>query len=55
MTIDPVCGMEIDEKTAKEKAIHEGTTYYFCSKECRDEFQASPEDYIGGEAEMTGT
>ena len=55
MTIDPVCGMEIDENTSKEKAIHEGTTYYFCSKDCRDEFQASPEDYIGGEAEMTGT
>ena len=52
MAIDPVCGMEVDDSTTK--AVHEGTTYYFCSKDCRDEFVAFPEDYIGGE-EMTGT
>jgi YHS domain-containing protein len=55
MAIDPVCGMEVDERNSKEKAMHEGTAYYFCSKDCRDEFQASPEDYVGGEEEMTGT
>ena len=55
MAIDPVCGMEVDELTAKNKVLHEGTTYYFCSKDCKDEFEASPEDYIGGEEEMTGT
>jgi len=55
MAIDPVCGMEVDESTTKEKGMHEGTTYYFCSKECKDEFEVSPEDYIGGEEEMTGT
>jgi len=55
MAIDPVCGMEVDERTTKDKGMHEGTTYYFCSKECQDEFEVSPEDYIGGEEEMTGT
>jgi len=55
MAIDPVCGMEVDEQTAQHKAIHEGTTYLFCSKDCKDEFEAAPEDYIGGEEEMTGT
>ena len=55
MAIDPVCGMEVDERTTKDKAQHEGTTYYFCSKDCKDEFQAAPEDYIGGEERMTGT
>ena len=55
MAIDPVCGMEVDERTTKERTTHEGTTYYFCSADCREEFQASPEDYIGGEEEMTGT
>jgi len=55
MAIDPVCGMEVDESTTQEKAMFEGTTYYFCSKDCREEFEASPEDYIGGESEMTGT
>jgi Cu+-exporting ATPase len=55
MAIDPVCGMEVDERSTQQKAIHEGTTYYFCSKDCREEFEASPEDYVGGEGEMTGT
>ena len=55
MAIDPVCGMEVDERTTTEKAMHQGTTYYFCSKDCKDEFEAAPQDYIGGEAEMTGT
>ena len=55
MAIDPVCGMEVDESSTKDKAIHQGETYYFCSTDCKDEFQASPEDYIGGEEEMTGT
>ena len=55
MAIDPVCGMEVDERTTKDKATHEGTTYYFCGTDCKDEFQSSPEDYIGGEEEMTGT
>ena len=54
MAIDPVCGMEVDEKS-NDKAEHKGTTYFFCSKECHDEFVASPEDYIGEEEEMTGT
>ena len=55
MAIDPVCGMEVDERTSKDKAVYEGTTYFFCSKDCKDEFDASPSDYIGGEEEMTGT
>src|SRR5262245_26525906 len=55
MAIDPVCGMEVDERTTKDKATHEGTTYYFCSLDCREEFQASPEDYVGGDEQMKGT
>jgi Cu+-exporting ATPase len=55
MAIDPVCGMEVDEQTAKDRMMYEGATYYFCSSDCKDEFQASPQDYIGGEEELTGT
>ena len=55
MAIDPVCGMEVDERTTDDKAAYNGTTYYFCSVDCKDEFQASPEDYIGGEEMKTGT
>ncbi len=55
MAIDPVCGMEVDDRSTKERSLYEGTTYYFCSQDCKDEFDAAPEDYIGGEEEMTGT
>jgi YHS domain-containing protein len=55
MPVDPVCGMDVDEKV-KDRAEFEGQTYYFCSKDCRDEFQKSPEDYVGDEGlEQTGT
>src|SRR5262245_31620833 len=40
MAIDPVCGMEVDDRTTKEKTTHEGTTYYFCSNDCKEEFLA---------------
>jgi len=39
MAIDPICGMEVDEKTAL-RVEHEGKTYYFCSPGCRDKFLA---------------
>jgi YHS domain-containing protein len=47
--------MEVDDRSSKEHVAHEGTTYYFCSRDCREEFEAAPEDYIGGEEELTGT
>ena len=46
MSKDPVCGMEEDEKTAPAKADHQGTTYYFCSAECKAKFQQQPERFI---------
>ena len=45
MTIDPVCGMEIEEAQAPAKTEFEGRTYYFCSESCRDEFEANPQLY----------
>lgn len=43
--IDPVCGMSVEESDAPEKLDYEGTTYYFCSTDCRQEFEANPGDY----------
>jgi len=42
---DPVCSMTVDPKTA-EKAVLEGKTYYFCSKEDKAKFEKSPENYV---------
>jgi len=47
MTKDPVCGMSVDEKTAKFKSEHKGRTYYFCSQACKTTFDESPTKYVG--------
>ncbi len=46
MATDPVCKMEVDEKKARCKSQYEGITYYFCSPECKQEFDEDPEEYI---------
>ncbi len=45
MVKDPVCGMTIDPKTAFATREHAGQTFYFCSKECVDKFDADPHRY----------
>ena len=45
MMKDPVCGMQVDESRASDVAEHGGKTYHFCSAECRQAFQQSPERY----------
>lgn len=42
---DPVCGMDVDEKTAKSE--YKSKTYYFCSPGCKREFDKDPEKYAG--------
>ncbi|MGP1680109.1 MAG: heavy metal translocating P-type ATPase, partial [Burkholderiales bacterium] len=46
MAIDPVCGMKVDEKSAKTTRENEGTTYYFCSPRCAAKFDADPGAYL---------
>ncbi len=41
MAKDPVCGMEVDEKKAKFTTDYKSKTYYFCSKACKDKFDAT--------------
>src|SRR6266571_2026458 len=48
MAIDPVCGMTVDEKTAPAKAVHNGTTYYFCAPGCKRTFEKDPESVLKG-------
>lgn len=47
MAIDPVCGMEVDEKTATGQSGYQGKTYYFCSVGCKQAFDKAPEKYLG--------
>jgi len=46
MVKDPVCGMEVDEKTTAYKSIQAGNVYYFCSSSCQAEFIKVPEKYM---------
>jgi YHS domain-containing protein len=42
---DPVCGMMVDERTAKLKSEYQGKTFYFCSQGCMNSFNANPAKY----------
>jgi len=46
MAIDPVCGMEVDEKQAAATAEYQGKTYYFCAPGCKKAFEKEPEKYV---------
>ena len=47
MPMDPVCHMEVDEKTAQWASDYEGQTYYFCAPGCKTSFDKDPEKYLG--------
>lgn len=47
MAIDPVCGMQVDEKSAVHTTEHEGKTYYFCTPGCKRSFDKEPHKYLG--------
>lgn len=42
---DPACGMLIDSKTP-HKSEYKGTTYYFCTAKCKNDFDAAPEHFV---------
>ena len=43
---DPVCGMRTDEEGPA--ATHDGETYHFCSRTCRETFEEDPDEYATG-------
>jgi Cu2+-exporting ATPase len=45
MVKDPVCGMELEPEMAYSKMEYTGNTFYFCSKQCEEEFKKKPEKY----------
>jgi trehalose synthase len=47
---DPVCGMAVSPETAAGTATRGETTYWFCSNECRLEFERRPDLYLGRRA-----
>jgi Cu+-exporting ATPase len=45
METDVVCGMEIDPEDVTDRTEYQGRTYYFCSRECKEKFDADPKKY----------
>ena len=39
MEIDPVCKMEVDEKSTAHTLHYGHETFYFCSEGCKDTYQ----------------
>lgn len=45
MQRDPICGMDVDPKTAKHTTQFEGKTFYFCGPGCKKTFEKDPHQY----------
>ena len=46
MGLDPVCKMEVNPASAEARSEYQGQTFYFCSVECKQKFDARPAQYI---------
>ena len=44
--VDPVCGMDVDPKTAKHGSEYAGHPYYLCSAGCKAKFETDPAKYL---------
>jgi P-type Cu+ transporter len=56
MVVDPVCGMKIETGQAQAQSQYQGENFYFCSVECKQLFDANPQEYMKDRqtAEMRG-
>jgi P-type Cu+ transporter len=52
-TRDPVCGMNVNPRTAKSIHQHAGKNYYFCSPGCAEKFKTSPDSYLSKPVSIT--
>jgi uncharacterized membrane protein YraQ (UPF0718 family)/YHS domain-containing protein len=43
--IDPVCGMQVQTRSAPARASYGGETFYFCADRCRARFEREPARY----------
>jgi YHS domain-containing protein len=46
MVKDPVCGMNVEQKTARFKSEYKGKTFYFCNQACKATFDKNPTKYV---------
>src|ERR1700751_4203484 len=46
VAVDPVCGMNVNPKTARFRSEHAGKEYLFCCASCLEKFQTNPEKVL---------
>jgi len=46
MVRDPVCLMALDRNSTAMMIEHQGRSYYFCSKDCKEKFAADPGRFL---------
>jgi len=47
----PVCGMDVDPKSAP-KSVFKGKTYYFCSDPDKKTFDAAPDKFVSADKKL---
>jgi YHS domain-containing protein len=45
-SVDPVCGASVEESKAAGKTGYAGEMYYFCSADCKRNFELDPAAYV---------
>jgi len=43
---DPICLMKVEKNENTLNYQWEGKTYYFCSENCKEQFEKEPERYL---------
>jgi len=43
---DTVCKTQVDDAEGAAHSDFQGLTYYFCDQDCKDKFDADPQDYV---------
>ena len=43
---DPVCGQQVRTDRADAMSVYQAESYYFCSEECKQEFDRDPAGYV---------
>lgn len=43
---DPICLMRVEKEKAQFLQTYKDQTYYFCSKNCQEQFNQDPEKYL---------
>ncbi len=46
MAKDLVCGMDVDPAKVAGSSEYKGETYYFCSANCKRQFDENPDRYV---------